>query len=29
VLLVGGVSVYAIIDYGTRALRRQWKRAAA
>jgi len=29
VLLVGGVSVYAIIDYGSRALRRQWKRAAA
>lgn len=29
VLLVGGVSVYAIIDYGSRALRRHWKRAAA
>lgn len=28
VLLVGGVSVYAIIDYGSRALRRQWKRPA-
>ncbi len=27
VLLVGVVSVYAIIDYGSRALRREWTRA--
>ena len=29
VLLVGIVSVYSIIDYGDRALRRPWKRMAA
>lgn len=29
VILVGIVSVYAIIDYGTSALRREWRRAAA
>lgn len=29
VVLVGIVSVYAIIDYGTSALRREWRRAAA
>ncbi len=29
VILVGIVSVYAIIDYGTQAQRRTWKRVAA
>ena len=27
VILVGGTSVWSIIDYGTRALQRRWKRA--